>query len=116
MCHAPVPSRPGILAASTPTALVTSSQDERLDHPLLLLLVVERLQVLQNQHGACAGSGSSQVENQNLPRIADIKTLIDAARAVQEAAQIAMKVDAGLKRAVEELVVAARKVEEQMSV
>ena len=56
------------------------------------------------------------MENQNLPRIADIKTLIDAARAVQEAAQIAMKVDAGLKRAVEELVVAARKVEEQMSV
>ena len=34
--------------------------------------------------------------NQNLRRIADITALIDAAKAVHDAAQIAMKVDAGL--------------------
>lgn len=58
---------------------------------------------------------STQVDNEHLPHIEDIKTLIDAAKAVEEAAQIAMKVDAGLKRAVEKLAVAALKVEEQVS-
>ena len=58
--------------------------------------------------------GSSQVANQNLRRIADITALIDAAKAVHDAAQIAMKVDAGLKRAVEELMAAVKKIEEQM--
>ena len=55
------------------------------------------------------------MDNQDVPRIEDIKDLIEAARAVQQASQIGIKVDAGLKRAVENLEVAARKVEEQIS-
>lgn len=52
---------------------------------------------------------------QKSPNIEDIKALIDAARTVQQAAQIAMKVDAGFKRAIENLEIAAQKVEEQVS-
>ncbi len=54
------------------------------------------------------------MDEQKSPNIEDIKALIDAARTVQEAAQIGIKVDAGLKRAVEELEVAVRKVEQQI--
>ena len=54
------------------------------------------------------------MDEQKSPNIEDIKALIDAARAVQDAAQLGIKVDAGLKRAVEELEVATRKVEDQL--